>query len=121
MRTIKLDTTDEEESKQRRQSVDDETLQKRQLEEEKKRREVLEEELLKFVQQRFKRDKLPWQRTISSEVFRKEILREFGNYRANAESLMRKVKQSSENVRLIQSGKGLIETFQSNTKNEQSR
>jgi hypothetical protein len=34
---------------------------------------------------------------------------------------MRKVKQSAENVRLIQSGKGLIETFQSNSKNETSR
>ena len=34
---------------------------------------------------------------------------------------MRKVKQSAENVRLIQSGKGLIETFQSNTKNDHSR
>ena len=85
VRTIKIDTADEEEKEQRRRSVDADTLLKKQLEDERKRRDVLEEDLLKFVQQRFKRDKLPWQRTISSEVFRKEILREFGNYRANAE------------------------------------
>jgi hypothetical protein len=34
-----------------------------------------------------------------------------GNFRATGEALQNKVKQSHENVRLIQSGKSLIETF----------
>lgn len=45
----------------------------------------MEQLLLKFVQQRYKRNKLPGQRTISSDVFRKEILREFGNVRVTGE------------------------------------
>lgn len=60
VRTIKADKKDEEEEDERRGSIDSETIALKMLMDDKKRRDELENDLLKFVQQRFKRDKLPW-------------------------------------------------------------
>jgi hypothetical protein len=51
----------------------------------------MEKEMLRFVQKRFKKDKLPWQRTISSDIFRGEIIKEFGNLRGKSKAIIEKV------------------------------
>lgn len=111
VRTIRRDPVEEAENELKRRKEKHAMMKAALAEEEVKRQVAMEKEHLRFVQKRFKKDKLPWQRTISSDVFRHEILKEFGNFHVKNKVLIDKVQSSNDNVKLIQSGKNLKEVF----------
>ena len=70
------------------------------------------EKVKKFAKRRFKMIKLPGDKTIPANLFKLEMMKQQNDHKSSGEdALHKKVFESEKNVRLIQSGKGLIETL----------